>query len=127
MRTKCFSWQASVFVLFISLVFALSSNAYSSNIIESNFHGATGFSYENLLFGSDYITLDIVNTTNDNVKFSASIIFIDIMGREAAKAELLPQKILANSKLPCKSYFTAGSAESAKRCDAIIWRPQVIK
>ena len=112
-------------VLLLTIMFALPSGAISSNIIESGIEGAAGFRFEKLMFESDYITFDIVNMTNQNVKFSASMLFVDIKGRVVAEADLLPRRIAANSKSSYKSFFVTGSAESAKRSDKIVWKPQI--
>ena len=113
--------------LLLTLIFAPPSRAVSSNIIESEIEGAAGFRFENLMFEPDCITFDIVNMTNENVKFSASMLFIDLRGRMVAEVELLPRRIAANSRSFYKGFFMTGSAEAAKKSDKILWRPQVTK
>ena len=123
---KIINWlSALITVLLLTVIFTLPSGAISSNIVESGIEGVAGFRFEKLMFESDYITFDIVNMTTRNVKFSASMLFVDIKGRVVAQADLLPRRIAANSKSSCKSFFTTGSAEAAKRSDRIVWRPQV--
>ena len=117
----------STITLLLTLIFAMPSGAISSNIIESEIEGAYGFRFENLIFESDYITFAIVNMTDENVKFSASMLFVDIKGRVVAEIELLPRRIAANSKSSYKSFFMKGSGEAAKRSDKILWRPRVTK
>ena len=118
---------ASIIALLLTMIFALASGALSSNIIESEIDGAAGFRFEKLIFESDHVTFDIVNMTNENVKFSASMLFVDIRGRVVAEIDLLPRSIAANSKSSYKSFFVSGSPEAAKRSDKIRWRPQVTK
>jgi hypothetical protein len=126
MRIKSINWQALITALLLTVLFALPSSALSSNIIESQIEGVTGFRFENLMFGDDHVTFDVVNMTNKNVKFSASVFFVDIRGRIVAEIDLLPNKITANSKSSYKCFFVTGSGEIAKRCDKVLWRPQVI-
>ena len=116
----------SIVALLLTVMFALSSSALSSNIVESEIEGAAGFRFEKLMFEPDHITFDIVNMTNKNVKFSALMSFVDIKGRVVAEVDLLPKRIAANSKSFYKGFFVTGSAEAAKRSAKILWRPQVI-
>ena len=126
MKMKNINWLAvSITALLLTLTFALPSGALSSNIIESEIEGVPGFRFERLMFESGYVTFDIVNMTNRNVKFSASMLFIDIRGRVVAEVELLPRRIAADSKSSYKSFFASGSAEAAKRSDKVLWRPRV--
>ena len=113
--------------LLLALIFALPSGAVSSNIIESEIDGAAGFRFEKLIFESDHVTFDIVNMTNENVKFSGAMLFVDLRGRVVAEIDLLPRRIAANSKSSYKSFFVSGSVEAAKRSDKIRWRPHVTK
>jgi len=116
----------SISALLLIALFALSSNAFSSILIESEIEGAPGIRYEKLRFETVHVTLDIMNMTSCNVKFSASMFFIDKKGRVVAEAGLLPKRIAANSSSSFKSFFVTGSAETAKRSDKIVWGPQVI-
>jgi len=128
MKAKNINWLvASTVALLLTLIFTLPSGAVSSNIIESEIEGAPGFRFEKLMFESDHITFDIVNMTNENVKFSALMSFLDIRGRVVAEVNLLPRRLAANSKFSYKSFFVTGSGEAAKRSDKILWRPQVTK
>ena len=128
MKTRAINWLAvSTVALLLTMIFVLPSGAISSNIIESEIEGAEGFRFEKLMFESDHITFDIVNMTNENVKFSAMMSFVDIRGRVVAEVNLLPRRIAANSKFSYKSFFVSGSGEAAKRSDKIIWRPQITK
>ncbi|MCL2767889.1 MAG: hypothetical protein FWE49_04115, partial [Synergistaceae bacterium] len=118
MKTRAINWLAvSTVALLLTMIFVLPSGAISSNIIESEIEGAEGFRFEKLMFESDHITFDIVNMTNENVKFSAMMSFVDIRGRVVAEVNLLPRRIAANSKFSYKSFFVSGSGEAAKRSD----------
>ena len=123
---KIINWlSASMAILLLTFMFVIPSGAISSNIVESEIEGAAGFRFEKLMFEANYITFNIVNMTNRNVKFSASMLFVDIRGRVVAEADLLPRRIAANSTSSYKSFFVSGTAEAAKRSDRIVWRPQV--
>lgn len=111
--------KLAVCVLLLCAAIAAPSSAL---IRESAVNGAPGLRYEELRFEWDHVMFNIVNMTEKNYSLSGSICFIDSKWRVVATAEMLPQRVCAMSKLPCRAVFTLGSGEMAEHTELVEWR-----
>jgi hypothetical protein len=80
-----------------------------------------GFRFGNLVYGWGSVFVDVVNMTDRSRLFGGTMVFLDRYGRPVASARLLPQKIPGNSGKRCTGHFVAGTGETARRADRVLW------
>gem|GEM_PF-2155754 len=122
-------WHAvrysSVFRIFcvgVALVMALTfSGAAQAAVKDYHIEEVPGLWFENILYAWNKVTLDVVNTTPDNIMFGGTMIFLDYHGKPIAKASLLPKKISGLNSERYTAHFIEGSGEAARRAVRVIW------
>ena len=99
----------------------LSAVPASAVVMEGRIEGGPGLRFENLLYGWDTLSVEVVNMTDRNAYFGAAMLFLDRHGKVVARAELLPRKVVRNGFMHYTGRFTQGSGEAASRAAKVIW------
>ena len=129
---RCSSRSFSVFrrgvMIALALTFLLQSSsgtayatAPSNTVRHGRIEAVPGFLFENIVYAWDKLTLDVVNITSSNRFFEGTMVFLDRRGRQVARANLLPRKIVGQRSERYIAYFEAGSGETARRALRVIW------
>lgn len=107
-----------ILILVMIFVFAVSSEAV---IIDGAVKGKSGFSYSNISYSFDSLSVTIRNSTKYNLNFGGSMLFLDKNYKVIARAELLNAKIKRRSSRKYRAFFSEGTGNDAKRARYLEW------
>ena len=108
------------FILTLAMVFIFAVSC-EAVIIDGAVKGKSGFSYSNISYSFDSLSVTIRNSTKYNLNFGGSMLFLDKNYKVIARAELLNAKIKRRSSRKYRAFFSEGTGNDAKRARYLEW------
>ena len=108
------------FILTLCLIFIFVT-ASDAVILDGSIRGKSGFSYSNIAYSFDSLSITIKNSSKYNRDFGGTMLFLDKNYRVVARAELLKAKIKRHSTRRYQAFFSEGTGEDAKHARYLEW------
>ena len=109
------------FILTLGLIFIFAVTACEAVIVDGAVRGKKGFSYSNIVYGFDSLTVTIKNSSKYNRDFGGTMLFLDKNYKVIASAELMNAKIKRHSSRKYKAFFTEGTGDDARHARYLEW------